>query len=371
MPGGEPRIIDHHCHSLLRKAPADLAAFRACFTESRDARFIRDHLMQWPFYRRAVAELCAFYNVAGEEQLIHHVRAPTVAERARKIFADAGFEMLLVDTGYRPEDFLTVEELNDLVPARPIPRIERLAEDLLAEAEGPDQLIDAVLTEIRNARRSGCVAVKTILAYRTGLRIESHPPAVVRAGFDGLRKRAKPGTHIRLDSKPLLDTLVWEVSRAAAQLGLPVQIHTGFGDADLFLPDADPAWLKPLFEDTGCRETRFVLLHCYPFVREAAWLASVYGNIYMDLSLTIPMVGHAAAGSITDALALAPWSKILLATDAHTLPECFWVAARLIREALRRALAEIRSLGFLNDRDLDEVAGALLAENARGLYGLR
>jgi predicted TIM-barrel fold metal-dependent hydrolase len=48
-----------------------------------------------------------------------------------------------------------------------------------------------------------------------------------------------------------------------------------------------------------------VLLHCYPFVREAGWLAHVYGNVYFDLSLTIPHVSRPAV-ALAEALELAP-----------------------------------------------------------------
>src|SRR5437870_9472909 len=46
--------------------------------------------------------------------------------------------------------------------------------------------------------------------------------------------------------------------------------------------------------DLRFRRTPFVLLHCYPFVREAGWLAHVYGNVWFDVSLTIPHVARPA-----------------------------------------------------------------------------
>ena len=67
---------------------------------------------------------------------------------------------------------------------------------------------------------------------------------------------------------------------------LPVQVHCGFGDSDLWLARADPSLLKPVLE--RFRDTRFVLLHCYPFVREAGWLAHVYGHVWFDLSWVVP-----------------------------------------------------------------------------------
>src|SRR5207237_2573118 len=95
----------------------------------------------------------------------------------------------------------------------------------------------------------------------------------------------------RLVGAPLREVLLaaLEANEATGD-PLPVQVHTGFGDSDLFLPRADPAYLKPVVE--RFHDTPFVLLHCYPFVREAGWLAHVYGNVFFDLSLTIPHVAR-------------------------------------------------------------------------------
>lgn len=383
-------IVDHHCHSLLRRQPADVAAFRACFTESLDGRIIQDHLPTSLFYRRAVRDLAAFYGVVGpaagssdaagtgvggpgvegEDALVALCASRPLAERAAALFADARFATLLVDVGYRPGEYLSPEELSAFVPVRTVLRLERVAEELLAEASSADDLLARLLGRVRAARDAGCVGLKTILAYRTGLRIESHPAAEVARAFAGAREEALRSGRVRLTSKPLLDTIVREVCREAARLRLPVQVHSGFGDADLLLPAADPTWLKPLFEDPACRDTAFVLLHCHPFVAEAAWLASVYGHVSMDLSLAVPMLAHGAADVLRVALAHAPFSKVLLATDAFSTPELFWVGARALREAVARALGSILADGFLAESEFEEVAAALLGGNARRLYGL-
>jgi len=159
-------------------------------------------------------------------------------------------------------------------------RIERVVEEL-GEAAAPD--------EARSARTRGFVALKTIAAYRGGLDLEVAPP--------GLRETL---------------LLALEANEASGD-PLPVQVHCGFGDWDLHLPRADPGWLKPLIE--RFRDTPFVLLHCYPFVREAGWLAHVYGNVWFDLSLTIPHVSRPAE-VLREALELAPASKLLYASDA-------------------------------------------------------
>jgi hypothetical protein len=136
---------------------------------------------------------------------------------------------------------------------------------------------------------------------------------------------------------------------------LPVQVHTGFGDWDLHLWRADPSYLKPLVERFA--DTTFVLLHCYPFVREAGWMAHVYGNVYFDLSLTIPHVAWPAE-ALAEALELAPVSKLLYASDAARTPELYLLAATWWRDAIAEVLPD------------EEAARMVLRENARAVYAL-
>ena len=141
-----------------------------------------------------------------------------------------------------------------------------------------------------------------------------------------------------------------------------MQVHCGFGDADLHLWRADPSYLKPLIE--RFRETPFVLLHCYPYVREAGWLAHVYGNVWFDLSLTIPHVSRPAE-HLREALELAPVSKLLYASDAARTPELYYLAAMWWREALAEVLGEA-----LPADEAQAAARAILRDNALALYRL-
>jgi uncharacterized protein len=238
-----------------------------------------------------------------------------------------GTEWLLVDDGYPPPaESTSWDELAELTrcEARPVLRIERLAGEL--------QDVDALRAEVAAARGNGFAALKTIAAYRGGLECVSEG---VLAALEANEQGGDP---------------------------LPVQVHTGFGDADLFLPRADPGYLKPLIE--RFRETPFVLLHCYPFVREAGWLAHVYGNVFLDLSLTIPYVSRPAE-ALREALELAPFSKLLYASDAARTPELYYLAAKWWREALAEVLAEALEPG-----QAEEAGRAILRENAVALYGL-
>jgi uncharacterized protein len=138
--------------------------------------------------------------------------------------------------------------------------------------------------------------------------------------------------------------------------------RTGFGDPDLLLARADPSLLKPLFERFP--ETSFVLLHCYPFVREAGWLAAVYANVFFDLSLTIPHVARPLT-AVSEALELAPLSKLLYASDAVKTPELYLLASIWWRDALAEGLG-----AWLPRRAAIEGARRVLRDNATELYRL-
>jgi hypothetical protein len=318
---GAVGLVDHHAHGVLREPPRTLDEFRGLFSESPDPR-------QWPHvaagvtYRRAVRELADFFGVPADERAVYeHRAAADPAEYASRLMRATTTDWLLVDDGYPPTELGTTwEELRELADcaARPVLRLESRGADAPAAVE--------------RAREGGYVALKTIAAYRGGL--------------------DRPSEHV-VEALGVND---------ASRDPLPVQVHTGFGDSDLHLERADPSLLKPLIE--GFRETPFVLLHCYPFVREAGWLAHVYGNVWFDLSLTIPHVARPAE-AMREALELAPFSKLLYASDAARTPELYYLAAKWWRETLAEVLPEL-----LPAEEAEQAARAILRENALALYRL-
>ena len=78
-----------------------------------------------------------------------------------------------------------------------------------------------------------------------------------------------------------------------------------------------------------------VLLHCYPFHRQASWLAAEYPHVYVDVGLTMTHLGVRAAAALGEFLELAPLRKLMFSTDAYGLPELYPVAAAQFRTALR------------------------------------
>jgi predicted TIM-barrel fold metal-dependent hydrolase len=234
-------------------------------------------------------------------------------------------------------------------------RIEALAEAGMARGLGLAALREFVRTEVAAARGGGHVALKTVAAYRSGLDVGPPDP--------GAAAEALAGAGPRLAAKPLVDLLLHDALEANAAEPLPVQVHCGFGDSDLLLPRTDPSYLKPLIERFAA--TPFVLLHNYPYVPEAGWLAHVYANVFFDVSLTIPHVSRPAE-MVRQALELAPTSKLLYASDAARAPELYPLAARWWREALAEVLGEALPAGQAED-----AGRRVLRENALSLYRLR
>jgi len=152
---------------------------------------------------------------------------------------------------------------------------------------------------------------------------------------------------------------------------MPVQIHTGFGDADLDLREANPLHLRPLLESGQYANVPFVLLHAsYPYVRELGYLAAIYANVYADVGLAIPHLAAEIPAMLRQLLSLAPSTKVVYSSDASQIPELFWLAARWGRRGLGTVLDELIALGALDGGEALAVARGVLGGNAAGIYGI-
>jgi predicted TIM-barrel fold metal-dependent hydrolase len=84
-----------------------------------------------------------------------------------------------------------------------------------------------------------------------------------------------------------------------------------------------------------------LLLHCYPYHRHAAYPAAVMPHVYLDVGLAIPHVGGRGAAILAETLELAPFHKLLYASDAYGLSELYLLAAVAFREGLGEVLEEL------------------------------
>jgi predicted TIM-barrel fold metal-dependent hydrolase len=368
------RLIDHHCHGVA-SADLDLGAFERLLSESHDPEPPGTSRFDSPL-GLAVRRWCA--PVLGlepfptaDEYLARRIELGAEAV-ARALFDEAGLEMLLVDTGYRSDELVDLPAMSDLAaaPVHEVVRVEAVAEDVAASGVDagryPDAFRDALEARCREA-----VGLKSIVAYRGGFAFDPQPPAtgdVVRAAgpFVASASRGRP----RLADPVLIRFGIWSGTKLARERGFPIQFHSGWGDADLELHLTNPTLLTPFIRLLDPLGVNVVFLHCYPFHRDAAYLASVFGNVHFDVGSALHYHGPSAGRLLSEAMEVAPFSKLLYSSDAFGLAEQYHLGAVLFRQALRQVLD-----GWIDTDHCDEATARRIAEgiargNARRLYPL-
>jgi hypothetical protein len=255
-------LIDGHCHSISASfQESSVASFLRIFTEATDARLIAHHVPYSLTYRRAIRDLAAFLGCAADPQAVMEARRqrPDYLAALRR---DAGIRGLLVDSGY-PPGTLSISELQARLGCRlgEVLRIETLEEELLLTAPDFQSFEAGFRGGLEAAKRRGAVALKSIVAYRSGLAVQSVSAPEACRMFVQLKGMVERHGRIRLTAKVLLDYCVGVALEEAQRLELPVQFHTGFGDADIDLLTANPAWLRPIIANPRYAGVPIVLLH--------------------------------------------------------------------------------------------------------------
>ncbi len=370
----EAGLVDHHCHSVVT-AELDDDALATLFTESDrppapGARPF-DSALGLAVRRWCPPALGLPAHAPAADYLARR-RELGAPESARRLLAAAGLDTCLLDTGLTsavghpllpPADFAALSGAY----VREVVRLERVAESLASLGPSAGSWPSAVREAVEAVVAGGAVALKSVLAYRHGLDIPAERPGdaeVVRAAGEWLRT----GGHRRLTDPVLLRHLLWTAVDACAERRLPVQLHTGFGDPDLTLHRADPSLLAPFVRAAEPTGVPLVLLHGYPYHRQAAWLAQAFPQVYTDLGLTASYAGPRVAAVLGEMLELAPFGKLLFSTDGYGAPELHLVGAAQFRHGLGSLLSAWRGDGACSAADADRIGRLVASDNARSLY---
>jgi len=363
-------LVDHHCHGVLCR-DADEATLESMLNEGTGVRGGSPFDSQAGF---AFRRLCPpVLDLPPHAELPDYVarRAELGAPEISKRFLQAaGISVLCVDTGFTPEPLTTPAELGGLAgaTAHEIVRLERVAEAVAAAGIGPSGFADAVRSALAT-RTASAVGVKSIAAYRTGLELRAERPSdaeVAAAAEDWLAGRTPESGPPRLANETLARFLVW----CGVDLGLPVQFHVGYGDSDVDLHRCNPLLLTPLLRAIEPTGVPVMLLHNYPFHREAGYLAQVFSHVYVDAGLATHNLGARAPALLAEALELAPFGKFLYSSDAFGLPELYYLGAALFRGALSDFLRTGLDEGFYPERAVARLTRMICADNAKRAYRL-
>lgn len=374
---GAVPVVDNHCHAILRdQTLADAASLRRRFTESFDPEIVSGHVPSTLAYLRYIKNTAAQFGCPPTEEDVVAARLRlSTAELVTSSLRGAGIGWLLLDEGFPDRETVLpdadIARLGGLRTA-PILRLEVVMQDLIAAHQSLADVRDLLVARVQAARSDGYVSLKSIAAYRSGLDIRPAPPDEVDAAFRQIRRRAEEQGRVRIAEKPLLDHLLLTAFGEAARQELPVQFHTGYGDPDTDLRLADPLHLRGVLETPQLRGMPVVLLHeSYPYTRKAGYLATVYGNAYLDLSYGIPYIGYREMLDYTRAaMGVAPLSKLLYSSDAVGLPEIHGQSASAGRRIIGQALGDLVETGECTLPEAERFGAAILRDNARRLYSL-
>lgn len=364
-------LVDHHCHGVLTR-PVDRAEFEDLSTES-----------PWPAppgtsgfdsqvglgILRRCGPLLDLPHDAGPDAYLARRAELGVEEVTRRLLHAARIDTYLLDTGYRGGDLLDVAAMAQATGAHTaeVVRLETVAEAVLPTLDDPAGFPDAFRAALADAAR-GAVGLKSIVAYRHGLDFEPARPTEREASAAALAwaAQARAGGPVRLTDEVLLRFVIW----CGVDLALPLQFHVGYGDADVDLHRCNPLLLTRWLRLTRSTGTDVLLLHCYPYHREAGYLAQVYPHVYCDVGLALNYTGAQSGVVLAESLELTPFGKALFSTDAFGLPELYLLGAYWYRRGLSETLSRWVDRGDLCESDALRIAELVGHANARRVYRL-
>jgi predicted TIM-barrel fold metal-dependent hydrolase len=367
-------LVDHHCHGVVL-GDLDQAGFEGLISESFDPAPSGTSHIETPVglaIRRWCSPVLDLPALASAEEYLSR-RAELGAEEVnRRLLRASGLSALLVETGYRSADVADPGAMSSLAgsPAHEVVRLEAVAEAVADTAPAAGRYAEA-FTEALDRSSRDAVGLKTIVAYRGGFAFDPSPPSdddVLRAAGGWLRARAAEGA--RLEDETLLRFGIWAGAELARDRGLPLQVHTGYGDPDITLHLTNPSLLTDLVKSLGRMGVNVVFLHCYPYQREAAYLAAVLPNVYLDVGEAITYTGASSQRVLAEVMELAPFTKHLYSSDAFGVAELYHLGAVMFRRGMARILG-----GWVADEACSRADAARIGtlagrENALRIYPL-
>jgi len=370
--------IDGHCHpftddlrQLTEVQLRDIIMFRQ---EGGSAPQAVDTITAHLFLREVSNLLDCEPTLKSVVETRNRLAADDYAAYTERLLAEAGIEALLPDTGYPYWKKVTIQDFAQVVKKRRLYEVFR-TESAFATRNGiyfedRDLDFDRYVATYRSAitdavKKRGCVGVKTVIAYRTGLAIKPVTPAEARAAY-------AQNTDVDLQAqKTVRDFLFKVTARLVGELGVPMVIHTGFTALTRPWSFGNPTDLSPILTDPDLKDTVFVLLHGgFPWTTAIGYMAANHPNVYVDLSEFNPAASVHVERYIEEIFSFAPLSKLTFGTDAVAIPEWFWYATVLGRRALGNILERFVKERLMRPAQAEDYAAQIFHGTVRSVYHL-
>lgn len=368
-------LIDHHVHGVVRENPSP-EFFASMITESdrTPPSVVAALNTQVGFaVRRWCAPLLELPKHANAETYFERRLELGAPEVNRRFLRASGIGHFLIETGYRGDEIHGLNGMAEISGSKvsQVVRLETVAEELASSGTSSASTFIDDFANVLTEKASDSVAFKSIVAYRAGLDFDPAKPErsqvrqaagtwLAEVGHSGQSGRA------RINDPVLLRHLIWQ----AVEFKKPIQFHIGYGDPDLNLHKCDPLLMTELIRKLEALEIPVMLLHTYPYQRNAGYLAQMFRNVYLDVGLAINYAGARSPAIIAESLELTPFSKILFSSDAWGLSELTYLGALLFRRGLGELLDSWVARGDWSAADAIGVVEAISRGTAQKIYGL-
>ena len=369
-------VVDNHCHPVLLNQHMDALRFRSYCTEASDPSFAEKHVPNTVYYLWLLRQMATFYGCERNEDDILAARSRLGADTLLEhLLRAANIDTLILDPAYPLSSACyTPERMGQLGHCRAVKmlRLETLMQELILDYSDFDEVIERFADQVRHVHEHGYCALKSIVAYRTGLNIAEWSKDEAATSFLEARTQASEQGQLRIAHKPLIDYLLHIAFQQAAEQQLPIQFHTGYGDSDTDMRLGNPLQLREVLERKDYHSMAVVLLHeSYPYCQLGAYLAAIYPHVYFDLSYTIPFLDKLEMLAFTrQALSIAPASKLMFSTDGIHLPEMHWAGALRGRSIIGQVLDEMIDADEIDEDQGYDIAQQILHDTAYAVYKL-
>jgi hypothetical protein len=371
-------IIDDHSHGftlerLRGEPPAEfldrIGMLGACLVSSGglsddDRALLHELSDSDPLIMATILRLSELLDCEPTREAVTAARTEALGtEYLKRLWEHAGMTSMVVDDGYPlPRVDPAVMERDAGIKVHHVIRIEPIIVEARERAGSFGELEDELTARLE---ASEAIAIKSVIAYRTGLDVQEHPRSDVEAAFTRWKEAGFPET--RELAKPVRDALLHRTVHAAG--GRPVHIHCGGGDPSVVLAYARP---KDLFGFLDRHRDRpIVLIHGgWPWLEEGAYVASILPRVYLDTSINTSWASLIIDQKLEAVLGIAPTAKVMYGSDESTEPELAWISAVTTREALERVLGAAVDRRWMTDADAVRVGRGVLGGNCARLHGL-
>ena len=210
--------------------------------------------------------------------------------------------------------------------------------------------------------KSKCKAIKQLQAYYRRIDFAYRTDIEVEKAFLLLEKsKINKEKFSKQDMFIIQDYTMRRMLEVADTRKLPYQIHTGMTN----LSNSNPNLLESIFNKYP--NLQLVLLHTYPFVSTACFLARAVHNVYLDTSWQVLQSPGILKKCLNEWIGMVPYKKITLSIDATNLEEYYGGQVMTVK-ILTDVLEKKQENAEITEKTAKKIALALLFDNANDLY---